>query len=53
MGASISMGFSEGPSDDGVAHRAGSPILRGAIPTGLATFLGGILHTPALSSYRT
>jgi hypothetical protein len=44
VGASISMGFSEGLSDDGTLTGRGHPFLRGAI-TGLATFVGGILHT--------
>ena len=38
------MGFSEGLSDDGSLTGRGSPFLRGTI-TGLATFVGGILHT--------
>jgi VIT1/CCC1 family predicted Fe2+/Mn2+ transporter len=44
VGAGISMGFSEGLSDDGSLTGRGHPLLRGAI-TGLATFGGGILHT--------
>lgn len=44
VGAAISMGFSEGLSDDGTLTGRGHPFLRGAI-TGIATFLGGILHT--------
>jgi hypothetical protein len=44
VGAGISMGFSEGLSDDGSLTGRGSPVLRGAI-TGFATFVGGILHT--------
>ena len=44
VGAGISMGFSEGLSDDGSLTGRGNPFLRGAI-TGLATFIGGILHT--------
>jgi erythrin-vacuolar iron transport family protein len=44
VGAGISMGFSEGLSDDGSLTGRGSPLLRGAI-TGFATFVGGILHT--------
>ena len=44
VGAAISMGFSEGLSDDGSLTGRGHPLLRGAI-TGLATFVGGILHT--------
>ena len=44
VGAAISMGFSEGLSDDGSLTGRGHPFLRGAI-TGIATFVGGILHT--------
>ena len=44
VGAAISMGFSEGLSDDGSLTGRGSPLLRGII-TGVATFIGGILHT--------
>ncbi len=44
VGAGISMGFSEGLSDDGSLTGRGNPFLRGAI-TGLATLVGGILHT--------
>src|ERR671932_2436222 len=44
VGAGISMGFSEGLSDDGSLTGRGNPILRGAI-TGVATFVGGVLHT--------
>src|SRR5215203_2157341 len=44
VGAAISMGFSEGLSDDGSLTGRGHPFLRGAI-TGIATFIGGILHT--------
>jgi VIT1/CCC1 family predicted Fe2+/Mn2+ transporter len=44
VGAGISMGFSEGLSDDGSLTGRGHPFVRGAI-TGLATFVGGILHT--------
>src|SRR3712207_1714876 len=44
VGAAISMGFSEGLSDDGSLSGRGSPVLRGAI-TGFATFVGGILNT--------
>ena len=44
VGAAISMGFSEGLSDDGSLTGRGRPFLRGAI-TGVATFVGGILHT--------
>jgi len=44
VGAGISMGFSEGLSDDGTLTGRGHPFVRGLI-TGVATFLGGILHT--------
>jgi erythrin-vacuolar iron transport family protein len=44
VGAAISMGFSEGLSDDGTLTGRGHPLLRGTI-TGVATFVGGILHT--------
>ena len=44
VGAAISMAFSEGLSDDGTLTGRGSPVVRGAI-TGLATFVGGVLHT--------
>jgi VIT1/CCC1 family predicted Fe2+/Mn2+ transporter len=44
VGAAISMGFSEGLSDDGTLTGRGHPFVRGAI-TGFATFVGGILHT--------
>jgi VIT1/CCC1 family predicted Fe2+/Mn2+ transporter len=44
VGAAISMGFSEGLSDDGSLTGRGNPVLRGII-TGVATFIGGILHT--------
>ncbi len=44
VGAAISMGFSEGLSDDGTLTGRGTPAMRGVI-TGLATFVGGILHT--------
>jgi erythrin-vacuolar iron transport family protein len=44
VGAAISMGFSEGLSDDGSLTGRGNPYLRGTI-TGIATFVGGILHT--------
>lgn len=51
VGAAISMGFSEGLSDDGSLTGRGHPFMRGLI-TGLATFLGGILHTlPFLLSH--
>ncbi len=44
VGAAISMGFSEGLSDDGTLTGRGHPFSRGTI-TGFATFIGGILHT--------
>jgi erythrin-vacuolar iron transport family protein len=44
LGAAISMGLSEALSDDGSVTGRGSPLHRGAI-TGLATGLGGMLHT--------
>ena len=44
VGAAISMGFSEGLSDDGTLTGRGTPAMRGVI-TGVATFIGGILHT--------
>jgi VIT1/CCC1 family predicted Fe2+/Mn2+ transporter len=44
VGAAISMGFSEGLSDDGSLTGRGHPLVRGTI-TGVATFVGGILHT--------
>jgi erythrin-vacuolar iron transport family protein len=44
VGAAISMAFSEGLSDDGTLTGRGNPVLRGSI-TGVATFVGGILHT--------
>jgi erythrin-vacuolar iron transport family protein len=44
VGAAISMAFSEGLSDDGTLTGRGSPVLRGCI-TGVATFIGGIMHT--------
>ncbi len=44
VGAGISMGFSEGLSDDGKLTGRGNPLIRGAI-TGVATFVGGIMHT--------
>jgi erythrin-vacuolar iron transport family protein len=44
VGAAISMAFSEGLSDDGSLTGRGHPFLRGTI-TGVATFVGGILHT--------
>jgi VIT1/CCC1 family predicted Fe2+/Mn2+ transporter len=44
VGAGISMGLSEALSDDGTVTGRGNPIARGTI-TGLATMLGGMLHT--------
>ena len=44
VGAGISMGLSEALSDDGSVTGRGAPIIRGVI-TGLATTLGGMLHT--------
>ena len=44
VGAGISMGLAEALSDDGVVSGRGAPVTRGAI-TGLATMLGGMLHT--------
>jgi hypothetical protein len=44
VGAGISMGLAEALSDDGKVTGRGTPIGRGAI-TGLATTLGGMLHT--------
>lgn len=44
IGAGISMGLAEALSDDGVMTGRGSPIQRGVI-TGLATIIGGMLHT--------
>ena len=44
VGAGISMGLAEALSDDGKVTGRGSPITRGAI-TGIATTLGGMLHT--------
>ena len=44
LGAGISMGLSEGLSDDGALTGRGNASLRGSI-TGVATFLGGIFHT--------
>lgn len=44
VGAAISMGFSEGLSDDGSLTGRGEPVMRGTI-TGVATFFGGIFHT--------
>jgi hypothetical protein len=44
FGAGISMAFAEALSDTGEETGRGRPIIRGAI-VGLATFLGGILHS--------
>lgn len=44
VGAGISMGLAEALSDDGVVSGRGTPLARGVI-TGLATVLGGMLHT--------
>jgi erythrin-vacuolar iron transport family protein len=44
VGAGISMGLAESLSDDGVVSGRGNPLSRGVI-TGLATMLGGMLHT--------
>jgi VIT1/CCC1 family predicted Fe2+/Mn2+ transporter len=44
VGAGISMGLSEALSDDGSVTGRGAPLARGII-TGLATTLGGMLHT--------
>jgi len=44
VGAGISMGLAEGLSDDGKVTGRGMPITRGII-TGLATTIGGMLHT--------
>ena len=44
FGAGISMGVSEGLSDDGSLTGRGSAAMRGSI-TGLATFVGGAAHT--------
>lgn len=43
LGAGISMGFSEALSDTGQLTGRGNPFARGSI-TGVATFIGGILH---------
>jgi VIT1/CCC1 family predicted Fe2+/Mn2+ transporter len=43
FGAAISMGLSEGLSDDGELTGRGSAVARGLI-TGTATFLGGTFH---------
>ena len=44
FGAGISMGLAEALSDDGKVTGRGTPIGRGII-TGLATVVGGMLHT--------
>lgn len=44
IGAGISMGFSEGLSDDGKLSGRGNPWLRGGV-CGLMTFLGALGHT--------
>jgi VIT1/CCC1 family predicted Fe2+/Mn2+ transporter len=44
LGAGISMGLAEALSDDGKVTGRGSPLVRGLI-TGLATAIGGMLHT--------
>jgi VIT1/CCC1 family predicted Fe2+/Mn2+ transporter len=44
VGAGISMGLAEALSDDGSVTGRGNPWIRGVI-TGLATTLGGMLHT--------
>jgi VIT1/CCC1 family predicted Fe2+/Mn2+ transporter len=44
LGAAISMGLAEALSDDGKVTGRGHPLTRGLI-TGLATALGGMLHT--------
>ena len=44
VGAGISMGLAEALSDDGVVSGRGTPLARGVI-TGVATILGGMLHT--------
>jgi VIT1/CCC1 family predicted Fe2+/Mn2+ transporter len=44
LGAAISMGISEGLSDDGTLTGRGTSLTRGTI-TGLATFVGGSLHS--------
>ena len=43
-GAGISMGLAEALSDDGSVTGRGNPVVRGGI-TGLATAMGGMLHT--------
>ncbi|HEY2153653.1 MAG TPA: hypothetical protein VGH34_22785 [Vicinamibacterales bacterium] len=44
LGAAVSMGLSEALSDDGSVTGRGGPLRRGTI-TGVATGLGGMLHT--------
>ena len=44
VGAGISMGLAEALSDDGEVTGRGKPLARGAV-TGVATVLGGMLHT--------
>ena len=44
LGAAISMGLSEALSDDGSVTGRGGPLRRGMI-TGVATGIGGMLHT--------
>jgi len=44
LGAGVSMGLAEALSDDGQVTGRGKPVVRGAI-TGLATIIGGMLHT--------
>lgn len=44
IGAGISMGLTEGMSDDGVISGRGSPWLRGTV-CGVATMVGGLGHT--------
>jgi len=44
LGAGISMGLAEALSDDGTVTGRGNPWIRGLI-TGLATAMGGMLHT--------
>src|SRR6478672_12797531 len=52
LGAAISMGLSEGLSDDGQLTGRGSSLQRGLI-TGGATFIGGTMHSlPFLIHHR-
>ncbi len=44
LGAGLSMGLAEALSDDGEVSGRGTPFKRGVI-TGLATFIGGALHS--------